>query len=190
LKLTFLQRIFIAVNLGLIAATYFEKTTLVKTITFTTFVCLCFINIFYQYKKSKSSTSSTPLSLSNILLISSYFCLSNLNIEATNKIDSIFWGLFTLEIAAQFFAVKKFKQPVQIEPVSIKIYTLLQIGLFAYLMLFSWQSAFWWILLLTGFVSNIDLLLIIYWLPFYKPEIKASTQALSVKKEYQKIYNT
>jgi hypothetical protein len=124
-----------------------------------------------------------------ILLLSSFWILDQLNTVASEKINSVFWTLFVVELAAQTLSFKKFKQPIRLEPLLIKFYNHFQILFFAYLTVFAWEEVFLYIFILVGLLTNIDYLLTIYWLPYYVPNVKSAWHAFKLNKEYKKIYN-
>ena len=73
-------------------------------------------------------------------------------------------------------------------PYLIRFFNFSQSFIFLFLLLFDFKEFSFWFILLAGAIANLDLLLILKVLPFYKTDVKSAFEAFKIRNEFNKVY--
>lgn len=164
-----------------------------NTIVYTIAAVLVFVVVLLDLLEHFILKDSTPNNIQKQLMnremlisLAAYWLLSKVNPDLDNKIEFLFWGFFIVEIALQFFLVKKFKRPLQFRPMSVYISNHIMNLSFAIAILTPLSMSVFYVVFGLVFLANIESLAIVYTLPFWKDGIRWIGDALKVKSDYEK----
>ena len=176
------------VSIGIVAISYSNSLQLQNLGAILVFLVIAIdvLEKLFINHKQNNSASQQLMNREMIISLAAYWLMSKVNPELDKKIEFLFWGFFILEIALQFFVVKKFKQPLQFRPVSVYTANHILNCCFAMVILLPIQTqVFYWVFVLL-FIGNIESIVIVYLLPFWKDDIKWVGDALKIRNEYKK----
>jgi hypothetical protein len=183
-----LVNILILANLLLVLTSYLFNKNL-NLIYFGALFILIILDLLIEFKFKNLSQNPSGLTIGSLTTISGYFVLSNLKPYLASALDPVFWSLFFIELATQFLILKKFKQTIIFRPYLIRFFNYSQSFVFLFLLLTDFKEFSFWFILISGAIANLDLLLILKLMPFYKPGVNSSFEAYKIKKEYNNVYN-
>ena len=182
-----LVNIVLLANLLLVLASYVFNRNL-DYVYFGLLFLLIILDVFIELKVKNLPSSAIGIAVGSITTITGYFILSNIKPNVASSLDPVFWSLFFLELITQFLILKKFKQTIMFRPYLIRFFNFSQSFIFLFLLLFDFKEFSFWFILLAGAIANLDLLLILKVLPFYKTDVKSAFEAFKIRNEFNKVY--